>query len=182
MDVPARIVLACPADRRGSLDRAEADVEPGIELHPAEVDEAPGLHRDVGEPHRLPEAQGNPRPQAAEAQRQVGVVGIGPVRRPDLEPADRDRKQAGPADIGDRVDEAAGAAARTRSGAGGTAQRQAERAKRGRGDLAKTLHGLAPLAGGRTISLTSSSWPCCRTRAGTARIAKCALSLPPWSK
>lgn len=56
------------------------------------------------------EAHGNPWPQPAEAERQIRVVRIGPVRGPDLQPADRNRKQARPADIRDRVDEAAGAA------------------------------------------------------------------------
>src|SRR3546814_4739136 len=92
-----------------SSDVCSSDLA-GIELHSAQIDEAPGLHADIGKPDRLPEAHGDPGAQPAEAERQIRVVRIGPVRGPDLQPADRNRKQARPADIGDRVDEAAGAA------------------------------------------------------------------------
>src|SRR3546814_8843913 len=86
-----------------AFDRTETEIEAGIELHSAQIDEAPGLHADIGKPDRLPEAHGDPGAQPAEAERQIRVVRIGPVRGPDLQPADRNRKQARPADIGDRV-------------------------------------------------------------------------------
>src|SRR3546814_7826073 len=93
MDVPARIILARAAHRRRTRDRAEADIEARIEFHAAEVHEAPRLHADIGKPHGFPEAHGDPGPQTAQAHRQVGVVGIGPARRPDVQPADGDRSE-----------------------------------------------------------------------------------------
>ena len=89
------------------------DIEARIEFHAAEVHEAPRLHADIGKPNGLPEAHRNSGPQTAQAHRQVGVIGIGPARGPDVQPADRDREQARPADVGDRVDKASGAASRT---------------------------------------------------------------------
>src|SRR3546814_396940 len=94
VDVPARVVLARPADRRRAFDRTETDIEAGIELHSAQIDEAPGLHADIGKPDRLPEAHGDPGAQPAEAERQIRVVRIGPDREPDLELADRKTKKA----------------------------------------------------------------------------------------
>src|SRR3546814_14077688 len=61
VDVPARVVLARPADRRRAFDRTETDIEAGIEIHSAKIDEAPGLHADIGKPDQVPEAHGEPR-------------------------------------------------------------------------------------------------------------------------
>ncbi len=157
MDVPLRIVLGRAAHRRRSGHRLEADVEARIELHAAEVDEAPRLHRDIGKPHRLPEPHGDPGAQTAQAHRQVGIVGIGAVRRPDLEPADRDREQARPADVGDRVDEFAGAAARPGIGRGGR-----------RGGDARSRNAAAK-------SAEPDAWQCCgsgRVMIGLAGLAQ----------
>src|SRR3546814_1309692 len=131
---------------------------------------------------RRPEAHGDPGAQPAEAERQIRVVRIGPVRGPDLQPADRNRKQARPADIGDRVDEAAGAATGPGIGAGRTGQRQPEACKQARSEATKRFHGRAPCREGKATSLTSSTRPFWRTRAGSALIPKCAISLPSWSK
>src|SRR3546814_5631120 len=76
-----------------SSDVCSSDLA-GIELHSAQIDEAPGLHADIGKPDRLPEAHGDPGAQPAEAERQIRVVRIGPVRGPDLQPADRNRKRS----------------------------------------------------------------------------------------
>src|SRR3546814_1354249 len=95
----------------------------------------------------------------AEAERQIRVVRIGPVRGPDLQPADRNRKQARPADIGDRVDEAAGAATGPGIGAGRTGQRQPEACKQARSEATKRFHGRAPCREGKATSLTSSTRP-----------------------
>ena len=188
VDVPLRVVLRRAADRRGPCHRLEANVEAGVELHPAEVDEAPRLHADVGKPHRLPEPHGNAGAQPAQAHRQRRIVGVGPARWPDLQAADRDREQARPADVGDRVDELAGAAARPRrSGRRGTAGKRQEQ----RGEKRKAVpccwarfpdHGCCPGLGLMACSVTRRTRPCCSTVAGTARMPKRSTSLPPWSK
>src|SRR3546814_20686733 len=75
VDVPARVVLARPADSRRAFDRTETDIEAGIELHYAQIDEAPGLHADIGKQERHPQATGDPGAPPAEETRPIGVVG-----------------------------------------------------------------------------------------------------------
>ena len=112
VDMPLRGILRRAADCRRPGHRLETNVETRIELESTQIDEAPGLHADIGEPHRLPKAHGNAGAYSAQAYRQRWVVGVRAPRGPDLETADRNRKQAGPADIGDRVHEMASTATR----------------------------------------------------------------------
>src|SRR3546814_8171461 len=89
---------------------AVANVESRRDLLAAEAGEAPRLHCDVREPHRLPKTHRNAdarKRRAASADRQIGIVGVGPIGRKNLQPANRKGKEARPAHVGHGVHELA---------------------------------------------------------------------------
>jgi hypothetical protein len=87
---------------------AVADVETRRDPHAAKAREAPGLHRDIGKPTGSQKPNAKPMRGSGE-QAQTGSEGCRcrDARREYLQRADREREQAGPAHVGDRVDEAA---------------------------------------------------------------------------
>ena len=117
VNVPFGAVLAGPAQLVGGRLVPPADIEPGLDRDAAQVGEAPRLGCHIDEPHGLPKADRDTDPgngRAAQAHRKRGVVvGVGAARdtRPDMSSAHRQREQAAPAHIGDRIDELAGARA-----------------------------------------------------------------------
>src|SRR3546814_17222747 len=89
---------------------AMTDSEARRDLLAAEARETPRLHRNIGKPNRFPEPHCDDDPRQrrpAGANWKVRLFSVATIGRHDRQPADREREQARPADVGYRVDELA---------------------------------------------------------------------------
>ena len=116
IDVIMRLILRAhlriAALLRRGRDMAVAHIHAGVDGEPAKVGKTEGFGGHIDQPHWLPEAEGQAWPDAAKAHRQAGIGWIGLVARPKVEPADREREEAIPANVGDGIGEMAMAGGR----------------------------------------------------------------------
>src|SRR3546814_1687623 len=99
MDMPFRAAIVT-VDTIGRA--AVPNVASRRDLLAAEAGEAPRLHCDVRAPHWLPKTHRNAdarKRRAASAARQIGIVGVGPIGRKNLQTDNRKGQEARPAPV-----------------------------------------------------------------------------------
>jgi hypothetical protein len=112
IDVPMHLIEGRGRGAVLAVARTARRIEPGIEFESAEAGQAERAAHHIDPPHRLPETHLETDPQlrgAGAKRRAAGIRRVFLSHGEQIEAAKADRQHAAPADIGDRIGEAAGA-------------------------------------------------------------------------